>query len=52
MLTEDEKKVLKHLIQKQLEEIENKAALRDSQPAFFAADVKYDEFLKNLLKKI
>ena len=51
-LTEDEKKVVKHIIEEHLKEIENKAALRDATPAFLAADVKYDDLLRDILKKI
>jgi len=51
-LNNDEKNVIKMLIKRQLGEIENEAALRDVTPAFLAADVKYDDFLKELLKKL
>ncbi|MFH2028718.1 MAG: hypothetical protein ABIJ08_06260 [Nanoarchaeota archaeon] len=51
-LTKDEKETIRFLIEKQLKEVENEEVLRDVSPKFLAADVKYDEFLKNLLKKI
>ena len=51
-LTKEEKDVVKHLVERTLEEIENKAAVRDATPAFLAADVKYDDMLKDILKKI
>jgi len=51
-LTNEEKNIVKHLIERTLEEIENKAAIRDATPAFLVADAKYDDMLKDILKKI
>lgn len=53
-LSEEEKKVVKSLIEKELKkfEKEEEQTIRDSTPKFFAAEIKYDEFLKKLLKKL
>ena len=50
-LTNEEKEVVKMLIKKHLKEIEDPAVMQDATPSFFAADKKYDEFVKKLLKK-
>ena len=51
--TEDEKKLLKHLIEKEIEQFEKKEEkIRPLVPQFLAIEEKYDLFLKELLKKM
>ncbi len=54
MLTREEKNVLSSLIKKHIEEIkedESKIIQFDS-PVFLSGEVKYRQFLNNLLKKL
>ena len=54
MLDENDKKVIKHLVQKELDELqsETKAVTVDDTPAFLGAEEKYEELLKKLLSKL
>ena len=54
MFTEREKEYLKLIVQRELKTFEEeKATIIDIEnPAFLAAEERYDEFLKNLLKKL
>ena len=51
--TKEEKKLLKLLVKKELEEFEkdDESILREP-PGLLAAEAKYDQFLKGLLKKL
>ena len=52
-LTEDEKKLLKELVKKELKAFEaEEKTIIETWPGFFSAEVKYDLFLKDLLKKL
>ena len=50
--TKDEKKVLKYILDEHIKEVEKNEALVNSPPILLAAELKYDEFLKNLRKKL
>ncbi|MFC1741150.1 hypothetical protein ACFL3V_01295 [Nanoarchaeota archaeon] len=52
--TEDEKKLLKLLVQKELESVdsEGKTVLIEDNPGFLALEERYTGFLENLLKKL
>ena len=52
-LTKEEKEFIKLLIKNKLEEFkkEEKTIIEQDKPSFLAAEVKYEEFLKALLKK-
>jgi len=51
-LTLDEKKVLKQLVDEHLEEVKKNEQLANTPPAFLAGEVKYEEFLTHLKKKL
>lgn len=50
--TEDEKKLIRHLVEKELKEVEEKE--EDIRPniSFLAAEEKYEIMLQKLLKKL
>jgi len=52
--TSDEAKLLKLLVQKELESLndEGKTMLVEDNPVFMALEDKYEEFLEKLLKKL
>ena len=52
--TKDEKAVLKRLVEEEIKEFEKEGStiIHADFPNFEAAEFKYDEFLKSLLKKI
>jgi hypothetical protein len=50
--TEDEKKVLRHILDEHIKEVEKNEALVDSPPVLLAAELRYDDFLKNLKEKL
>jgi hypothetical protein len=52
--TEDEKKLLKLLVKKELESVdaEGKTVLIEDNPSFLATEERYEEFLERLLKKL
>ena len=55
MFTDDEKKYLKTLVKRELEDFEKEGKtvlITEAFPNFLAADAKYDEWLKNLIKKL
>jgi len=53
-LTTNEKEYLKKIVEKELKEFEaeGKTIVVDEFPEFIALEVKYDEFLRNLLNKL
>jgi hypothetical protein len=53
MFTEDEKKLLKLLVKKEIKEFELKEMrVIDESPSELTVEEKYDEFLKRLLDKL
>jgi hypothetical protein len=55
MFNEDEKKYLKTIVKKELDAFEKEGKtvlITETFPNFLAADAKYDEWLKNLIKKL
>ena len=51
-LTKQEKMVIRQLIKEKLDLFEKEeATIRDQTPSFLEGEVKYDEFLKQLLRK-
>lgn len=50
--TEDEKKVLRFILDEHIKEVEKNEALVDSPPVLLAAELRYDNFLKNLREKL
>jgi len=53
MFTDDEKKLLKLLVKKEIEESELKEKrIIDDSPSELKVEEKYDEFLKKILKKL
>lgn len=53
-LTKQEKEFIKSLIKNKLKEFEKeeKTIIEQDKPSFLAAEVRYSDFLKTLLKKI
>jgi phage regulator Rha-like protein len=52
MFTKDEKKVLSQLVKERIESLEKQEQLPTDLVANLAMDVKYEDFLKNILKKL
>jgi hypothetical protein len=55
MFTEDEKKYLKALVKKELDAFEKEGKtvlITETFPNFLAADAKYDQWLKDMIKKL
>lgn len=53
MLSEDEKKLLTLLTQKELEQIEKEEdSIIEQHPGFLAAETSYEEFLKGIIEKL
>jgi len=53
MFTDNEKKLLKILVEKELEEVgEKEEEIRPDFPDILGAEEKYDDFLKKLLEKL
>ena len=50
--TKEEKEVLKYVIKQHLEEVKKNEQMLNQPPILLAAEVRYDEFLSNLLKKL
>lgn len=51
--TDNEKEFLKQVVKKELDNFEDEGeTIIEAEPAFIALEEKYDEFLKNLLKKL
>ena len=52
--TEDDKKLLKILVKKELDEFraEGKTVFIEDNPGFLALEERYEEFLEKLLKKL
>jgi len=52
-ITQDERKLLKELVKKELEVFEKEEkTIIEISPGFLSAEVKYDLFLKDLLNKL
>ncbi len=52
-LTNEEKNVLKKLVERELKEFENEEkVIRDVMPTFIASEEKYESMLKDLLGKL
>ncbi len=51
-LTQTEKKLIKHLVEKELNEFEDEEESIRPPVGFLAAEEKYDILLKELLKKL
>lgn len=51
-LTEDEKKVLIYILDVHIKEVEKNEALVDTPPVLLSAELKYDNFLNELRKKL
>lgn len=51
-LTQTEKKLIKHLVEKELKEFEEEEETIRPPVGFLAAEEKYDILLKDLLKKL
>ena len=51
-ITPDEKKLLKHLVEKEIESFEEQEEAATKTIALLAIEEKYDEFLKRLKKKL
>lgn len=54
MFTKQEKEFLRQLVKEKLKKFEHEAyeQIFTEQPPLLAAELRYDEFLKNLLKKL
>jgi len=54
VFTEDEKKILKLLVRKEIDEFtkEGKTLIVDDNPSFLAVEEKYEQFLERLLNKL
>lgn len=53
MFTEDEKKLLKMLVKKELDDFESEEKIiHPEMPQLLAIEESYDEFLKKLLEKL
>lgn len=54
MLTEKEKEYLKQLVKRELKNFEDEKStlVNEWDPTFLAAEERFDQFLKNLLKKL
>lgn len=52
MFTKDEKKVLSQLVKERIESLEKQEQLPTDLVANLAMDIKYEDFLKNILKKL
>ena len=50
--TEDEKKVLRYILDEHIKDVEKNETLVDSPPVLLAAELRYDDFLKNLMEKL
>ena len=51
-LTNDEKELLKHLLKKQIEEVDKANDTPNLPAGIFIAEEKYEAFLRDLLKKL
>ncbi|MFW5746049.1 MAG: hypothetical protein ACOCWQ_00685 [Nanoarchaeota archaeon] len=51
-LTEQEKQILAQLVKERLDDIHKNEQLANAPAQFFAAEVKYDAFLEDLLNKL
>lgn len=52
-LTNEEKNILKELVERELKEFENEEkVIRDVMPTFIASEEKYESMLKDLLGKL
>ncbi|MBL7056187.1 hypothetical protein ISS07_04700 [Candidatus Woesearchaeota archaeon] len=51
-LTQDEKTVLKHILDGHISEVEKNENLADSPPVLLAAEIKYEQLLKDLRNKL
>jgi hypothetical protein len=51
-LTKQEKEAMKYLLQKEIKELEEQEEEIRPEVGFLAAEEKYDELLKTLLKKL
>jgi hypothetical protein len=51
-LTDNEKKLIKHLVEKELNEVEDKEESIRPTIGFLAAEEKYEVLLEKLLKKL
>ena len=51
-LTKQEKEVIVSILKKQLELVEQNEGLPEDYVAWEAAEIKYSEFLENLIKKL
>ena len=52
MFTEDEKKVLIQLVEERIEKLDKLENLPTDLVANIAMDIKYEDFLKNIMKKL
>ena len=50
--TKEEKEVLRKIVERELEDIKKDENLRDQPLTILAAEIKYDEFLERLKKKL
>ncbi len=51
-LTNDEKKVIINVLEKHLEEVKETEKLQNMDISFLAAEVKYEDFIKGIIKKL
>ena len=51
MYTEDEKKVIKHLVEKELKDFKKEEIERTNAP-FLAIEKEYEQLLKDILEKL
>ncbi len=50
-LTNDEKQLIRFLLEKNLKELKGEEVKKDSSLAFFTAEEEYENFLEKLIKK-
>lgn len=50
-LTKDEKKLIKALLERQLDELKGEEVKKDAPLTFFEAEQEYEKFLNNILRK-